>query len=55
MGDRLATIDMGQKVGGCSAPFLGIEGRKPKQLQGTSIDVEWPVIASVMITSEGKR
>jgi len=48
LGDRLATIDMGRKVGGCSSPFLGAigEGRKPKQLQGTSTDV----IASRVIT-----
>jgi len=26
MGDRLATIDMGRKVGGCSAPFYGGTG-----------------------------
>ena len=53
MGDRLDSIDMGRKVGGCSAPFWGIgEGRKPKQLQGTSTDVEWPIITSLIITSE---
>jgi len=34
-------------------PFLG--GRKPNQLQGTSTDVEWPVITSLIITLEGKR
>ena len=45
MGDRLATIDMGQKVGSCSARFGSIgEGREPKQLQGTSTDMEQPVI-----------
>jgi len=54
MSDHLATIDMGRKVGrGCCA---GIgEGRKPKQLQGTSTDVEWPMIPSPLITLEGKR
>jgi len=50
MGDRLATIDMGRKVGGMLCPrFLRGEGvgedRKPKQLQGTSTDVEWLVIS----------
>ena len=41
LGDRLATIDTGRKVGGCCAPFLrGIrEGRKPKQLQAQ--DLTW--------------
>ena len=54
MGDRLATIDMGRKVWVCCAHFWGIgEGRKPKQLQGTSTDVEWPVIASLIITLDG--
>ena len=47
MGDRLATID-GRKSRGIG------EGRKPKQLQGTSTDVEWPFIASLMISLEGK-
>jgi len=56
MRDHLATIDVGRKVGGCSAPFVGIgEGRKPKQLHCTSTDVECPVIASSMITLRGKR
>jgi len=51
MGDRLAT-DMGQKVGSYCVPFGGEgikEGRNPKQPQGTSTDVEWPVIASLII------
>ena len=30
----------------------GTEGQKPKQLQGTSTDMEWPVIASLLITLE---
>jgi len=47
MGDRLATIDMGRKVGDVPLFGGGIgEGRKPKQLHGTSTDVEWPVTAS---------
>jgi len=55
MGDRLATIDMGQKVGGCCA-FLGKgEGRKMKQQQGTNTNVEQPVIASLTITLHGNR
>ena len=48
MGDRLATIDKGQKVGGLLSAFFGEaigEDRKPKQLQGTSTDVELPGIA----------
>jgi len=61
MGNRLATIDMGWKVGGCCAPFLGEEEGvgedwKPKQLHGTSTDVEWSVThVSLIITMEGKR
>jgi len=55
VGGRLVTVDMGRKVRGCCAPFWGIgEGRKPKQ-QGASTDVEWLVIASLIITLEGKR
>jgi len=51
MDDRLATIDMGRKVGGCCALLGGTrEGCKPKPLHGTSTDVEWPVIASLIIT-----
>jgi len=56
MGDRSATIDTGRKVGVALSLFGGIgEGRKPKQLQGTSSDVEWPVIPDLIITLEGKR
>ena len=57
MGDGLATIDMGRKVGGSCAPFLAgeIGGRKPKQLQHTRTDMQWPVIASPIITLEGNR
>jgi len=51
MDDRLATIDMRRKVGCCCTPFFGGrgigEGRELKQLQGTSTDVAWPVIASL--------
>jgi len=54
MGDRLATIDKGRKVGGCCAPIWGTgEDWKPKQLYGTSTDVEWLVIASLIITLRG--
>jgi len=54
MGDRLATTDVGRKVGATVPLFGGKgEGRKPKQLQGTSTDVEWPITASLLITSEG--
>ena len=54
MGDRLATIVMGRKLG-AAAPLLGGENRRsePKQLQGTSTDMEWPVIASLIIALEG--
>jgi len=56
MGDHLATIDMGRKVWGCCVPFGCIEeGRKPKQLRGTSTDMEWPIVAALIITLEGKR
>jgi len=56
MGDRLATIDMGRKVGGCCAPIWATgEDWKPKQLHGTSTDVESLVIASLIITLEGNR
>jgi len=55
MGDRFTTKDMGQKAGGCCGPFWGIGGGKPKLLQGTSTDVKWPVIASLIITLDGKR
>ena len=56
MGDRLATIDMCRKVGAAVPIFRGIgEGRKAKQLQDTSTDVERPIIASLIITLEGKR
>jgi len=55
-GDRLATVDMGRKVWSCCASFWGIgEGQKPKQLQCTSTEVEWPVMVSLIITLEGKR
>jgi len=55
MTDRLATVDMDRKVGAAVPLFWGIaEGRKPKQLQGTSTGMEWPVIASLTITLEGK-
>ena len=52
IGDRLAAIDLGRKVGGLLCPFFGgmEEGQKPTHLQGTSTDVEWPVIASIIIT-----
>jgi len=41
MGDSLAIIDMGWKVGGCCALLGGTgEGRKLKQMQGKSIDME---------------
>jgi len=55
MGDRLATIHIGRKVGATVPLFWGIgEGRNPKQLQDTSSDVEWPVLASLInkLTSE---
>jgi len=56
MGDRLATTDMGRKVRAALPLFGGrYEGRKPKHLQCTGTDVEWPVIASLIITLEGKR
>jgi len=52
MDDRLTTIDISRKVGGGLCPFSwGIGDWKPKQLQGTSTDLEWPVIASLIITS----
>jgi len=35
MGDRLATIDMGRKVGGCSVPFRG--GVGPHLTQGRGL------------------
>jgi len=51
MGDRLATIDMDRRVQGLLCPFFGgREGRKPKQLQSRSTDVDWPVIAIIIIT-----
>ena len=41
MGDRFATTDMGQKGGAAMSFFGGIwEVPKPKQLQGTSTDME---------------
>ena len=53
---RLAAIDMGRKVGGCCAPIWATgEDWKPKQLHGTSTDVESLVIASLIITLEGNR
>jgi len=55
MGDRLATINMGRKVWAAVPLLEKGEGRKQKQLPGTSTDVEWPVIASLIITLEGKR
>jgi len=56
MDNRLATTDMGRKVGAAVPLFEAIgEGQKPKKLQGTSTDVEWPVIAALIITLEGKR
>ena len=58
MGDHLATIDMhGPKSRGAAVPLFGgiVEGRKLKQLQNTSTDVERPVTASLIITLEGKR
>jgi len=55
MGDHLATID-GPKSRGLLCPFLGNRRKsEPKQLQGTSTDVEWPVIASLIIIVEDKR
>ena len=39
----------------CLFFWAGADGRKPKQLQGTSTDVKWPVIASVLITLQGTR
>jgi len=48
MGDRLATIDMGRNSR-LLCPFLGIQNVGSRsQLQGTSTDVEWPVIASLI-------
>jgi len=56
MVDHLFTIDMGRKLEAALPPFWGKgEGQKPKQLQGTSTDVEWPVIGSLILTLEGKR
>jgi len=56
MGDHLATIDVPKNKGLlCPLYGEGIEGRKLKQLQGTSTDVKWLVIASLIITLEGKR
>jgi len=46
MGDHLAMVDMGWKVGAAVPLFGGIgEGPKPsKQVQDTSTDLEWAVI-----------
>jgi len=56
MRNRFATTDMGRKLGAAVPLFGGIgEGRKQRQLHGTSTDVEWPVIASLIITLEGNR
>ena len=52
----MATIDVPKNKGLlCPLYGEGIEGRKLKQLQGTSTDVKWLVIASLIITLEGKR
>jgi len=59
MDDRLVTIDMGRKVGalgGCCALFWGDRRRSEAvATAGTSSDVEWSVIASLIITLKGKR
>jgi len=41
MGDRLTTIDMGRKVGGCCAPFLEGGGRAEAYLR-TIHPAVWP-------------
>ena len=51
MGDRLATIDINRKVGGCSAPLL-VEG---EATAGHSTDMEWPVTVSLVTTLQDKR
>jgi len=55
MGDRLATINMGRKVGGCCAPFfLGGDRRSKAEATAEHKHLrEWPVIASLIITLEG--
>ena len=55
MGDRLATIDMGQKVGGFSALFSRGQEKVGSRSNCGAQALEWPIIASLIITLEGKR
>jgi len=57
MGEHLGTIDMCREWGTALPLFLGGgtgEGRRLKQLQSTSTNVELLVVASQIITLEGK-
>ena len=41
MGDRLATIDIGRKVGGCSAPLFGGIGEGRNLAEATAGHKHW--------------
>jgi len=59
MGDRLATTDMGRKVGGCCAPFRGGAGYPSNTMspgpRPTSIPAVWPHTPTLQTGKTGQR